>query len=109
MAAGDVATRLMIDASHGNSGKRPERQPAVVADIASQVDAGDQRIGGVMIESNLVAGRQELVPGRALVYGQSVTDGCIDWPTSVEVLEQLAAAVARGRTSRAPLECRAGI
>jgi 3-deoxy-7-phosphoheptulonate synthase len=109
ITAGGVTTRLMIDASHGNSGKRPERQPAVVADIATQVEAGDQRIGGVMIESNLVAGRQELVPGQALVYGQSVTDGCIDWPTSVEVLEQLAAAVARGRSSRAPLERRAGI
>ncbi len=101
MATAGVATRLMIDASHGNSGKRPERQPAVVEDIAAQVEAGDRRIGGVMIESNLVAGRQDLVPGRALLYGQSITDGCIDWPTSMKVLERLAAAVARQR-SRMP-------
>ncbi len=101
MAAAGVATRLMIDASHGNSGKRPERQPAVVEDIAAQVEAGDRRIGGVMVESNLVAGRQDLVPGRTLLYGQSITDGCIDWSTSVKVLERLAAAVARQR-SRLP-------
>jgi 3-deoxy-7-phosphoheptulonate synthase len=97
MTAGDVATRLMIDASHGNSGKRPERQPAVVEDIALQIQGGDRRIGGVMIESNLVAGRQDLLPGRTLLYGQSVTDGCIDWATTVKVLERLAAAVALRR------------
>jgi 3-deoxy-7-phosphoheptulonate synthase len=102
MTAGGVATRLMIDASHGNSGKRPERQPLVVEDIAAQIAAGDRRIGGVMIESNLVAGRQDLVPGRPLLYGQSVTDGCIDWPTSVRLLEQLAGAVARQRTRATP-------
>jgi 3-deoxy-7-phosphoheptulonate synthase len=109
MTAGGVATRLMIDASHGNSGKRPERQPAVIEDIAAQIDAGDRRIGGVMIESNLVAGRQDLEPGRPLLYGQSVTDGCIAWETSVKVLERLAEAVARARSSRAPLECQARI
>ena len=100
MAAAAVDTRLMIDASHGNSGKRPEQQPVVIEDIAAQVEAGDRRIGGVMIESNLVAGRQDLVPGRPLLYGQSVTDGCIDWPTSVKVLERLAAAVALRRARR---------
>ncbi len=103
MTAGSVATRLMIDASHGNSGKRPERQPVVVEDIAAQIAAGDRRIGGVMIESNLVAGRQDLVPGRPLLYGQSVTDGCIDWPTSVGLLERLAAAVARQRVRAMPV------
>ncbi len=96
LAAG-LTTRLMIDASHGNSGKRPERQPLVVEDIAAQIEAGERRIGGVMIESNLVAGRQDLVPGKPLVYGQSVTDGCLDWTSSVKVLERLAAAVARQR------------
>jgi 3-deoxy-7-phosphoheptulonate synthase len=65
----------------------------VCADIATQIAAGDDRIVGVMIESHLVAGRQDLVPGKELVYGQSVTDGCIDWDTSVTVLEGLAAAV----------------
>jgi 3-deoxy-7-phosphoheptulonate synthase len=97
MAAAGVTTRLMIDASHGNSGKRPERQPAVIDAIAAQIEAGDARIGGVMVESNLVAGRQELIPGHPLVYGQSITDGCIDWATSVQVLERLAAAVERQR------------
>ncbi|MGH8327004.1 MAG: 3-deoxy-7-phosphoheptulonate synthase, partial [Steroidobacteraceae bacterium] len=97
MTAAGISTRLMIDASHGNSQKRPERQPAVVETIAAQIEAGNQSIGGVMIESHLVAGRQDLVPGRALVYGQSITDGCIDWPTSVTVLERLATAVGRRR------------
>ena len=97
MTAAGVATRLMIDASHGNSGKRPEQQPVVVEAIAAQIAAGDRRIGGVMIESNLVAGRQDLVPGRPLRHGQSITDGCIDWPTSVAVLERLALAVVRQR------------
>jgi 3-deoxy-7-phosphoheptulonate synthase len=97
MVAAGVNTRLMIDASHGNSGKRPERQPAVIGIIAEQVEAGERRIGGVMVESNLVAGRQDLIPGRPLVYGQSITDGCIDWAASVEVLERLATAVERQR------------
>lgn len=99
-AAAGVAARLMIDASHGNSGKRPERQPLVIEDIAAQIEAGDRRIGGVMVESHLVAGRQDLVPGRPLLYGQSITDGCIDWATSMKVLERLAAAVARQRARR---------
>jgi 3-deoxy-7-phosphoheptulonate synthase len=103
MTAAGISTRLMIDASHGNSQKRPERQPAVAETIAAQIEAGDQRIGGVMIESHLVAGRQDLVPGRPLVYGQSITDGCIDWPTSVAVLERLATAVARRRARRGQL------
>jgi len=107
MTAAGVTTRLMIDASHGNSAKRPERQPAVIDVIAAQIEAGDGRIGGVMVESHLVAGRQELTPGRPLVYGQSITDGCIDWPSSVQVLERLATAVERqrrqGRTRSAAL------
>jgi 3-deoxy-7-phosphoheptulonate synthase len=84
---------LMIDASHANSGKRPENQPLVLENVAGQLEAGDRRIVGVMIESNLVAGRQDLVPGRELVYGQSITDGCIGWDTTVAALERLAAAV----------------
>jgi 3-deoxy-7-phosphoheptulonate synthase len=90
----------MIDASHGNSNKRPENQPGVIESIAQQVEASDSHIGGVMIESHLVAGRQELVPGKPLVYGQSVTDGCIDWETSVQLLDRLAAAVEQRRRSR---------
>ena len=83
----------MIDTSHANSGKKPENQPLVVADIARQIADGEQRIIGAMIESNLVAGRQDVVPVKPLVYGQSITDGCIDWGQSTLVLERLAEAV----------------
>ena len=93
MARAGLAQRIMIDASHANSNKKPENQPAVCDDVAIQVAAGDTRIFGLMIESNLVAGRQDLVPGQPLVYGQSVTDGCIDWDASVGVLERLAQSV----------------
>jgi 3-deoxy-7-phosphoheptulonate synthase len=92
--------RVMIDASHANSSKKPENQPRVVEDIAVQVEAGEGRIVGVMVESHLVGGRQDLTPGRPLVYGQSITDACIDWPASVAALDRLAAAV-RARRRRA--------
>ncbi len=92
-----ITPAIMIDASHANSGKKPENQPLVLADVGAQVAAGDRRIVGVMIESNLVAGRQDLVPGTPLAYGQSITDACIGWDTTLEVLEQLAAAVAARR------------
>ncbi len=88
-----LPARLMIDASHANSSKKPENQPQVIADIATQLQAGEQRIVGVMIESHLVAGRQDLVEGQPLTYGQSITDGCIGWDSTVQVLEQLAEAV----------------
>jgi 3-deoxy-7-phosphoheptulonate synthase len=99
LSAAGVLTRLMIDASHGNSGKRPEQQPAVADAIARQIESGDGRIGGIMIESNLVGGRQDLIAGRALAYGQSITDGCIDWQTSVQVLDRIAEALDRRRAS----------
>ena len=97
IAALGLASRLMIDASHANSSKKPENQVPVCADIAAQIAGGDDRIVGVMIESHLVAGRQDLVPGKELTYGQSVTDGCIDWESSLQVLEGLAAAVRQRR------------
>lgn len=100
MSHAAVATRIMIDASHGNSSKRPENQPLVIESIARQMEAGDRRIGGVMLESHLVAGRQDLVPGKPLVYGQSITDGCIDWDTSVTLLDRLATAVERRRRAK---------
>lgn len=99
LARAGVAPRIMIDASHANSDKKPENQPLVVADIARQVSDGDQRIMGVMIESNLVAGRQDVLPGAALTYGQSITDGCIDWQTTVPALNLLADAVAARRNA----------
>jgi 3-deoxy-7-phosphoheptulonate synthase len=97
LAANGLAGRLMIDASHANSSKNPQNQVPVCADIGSQIAAGDTRIVGVMVESHLVGGRQDLVPGKELTYGQSVTDGCIDWETSVAVLENLAASVRQRR------------
>ena len=97
-----VPPRLMIDASHANSQKKAENQPKVIEDVARQLEAGDRRIIGVMVESHLVAGRQDLVPGKPLAYGQSITDACIDWETSVATLERLACAVeGRRRLSRA--------
>lgn len=92
-----LSPAVVIDASHANSAKDPDRQPAVMQDVASQVAGGDDRIVGVMIESNLVGGRQDLEPGKPLTYGQSITDGCIDWDSSVAVLENLAAAVTTRR------------
>jgi 3-deoxy-7-phosphoheptulonate synthase len=97
IASHGLAARLMIDASHANSSKKPENQVPVCANIAEQVAGGDTRIVGVMVESHLVAGRQDLMPGKELTYGQSITDGCIDWDTSVQVLENLAAAVRQRR------------
>ena len=97
IAASGLAARLMIDASHANSSKKPENQVPVCADIARQVADGDTRIIGVMVESHLVAGRQDLIPGKELTYGQSITDGCIDWESSVKVLEGLAEAVKQRR------------
>ena len=92
-----IRPAVMIDASHANSSKKPESQPLVLSDVGTQIAGGDRRIVGVMIESNLVAGRQELQPGKPLVYGQSITDGCIGWETTVAVLEKLAEAVAARR------------
>ena len=100
LTASGLAARLMIDASHANSSKKPENQVPVCADIGSQIAAGDDRIVGVMVESHLVAGRQDLVAGKSLTYGQSITDGCIDWDSSLQVLEGLAAAVKTRRAKK---------
>lgn len=97
LEAAELPVRLMIDASHANSNKNPDNQPMVVDAIAEQIEAGDRRIMGVMVESNLVGGRQDIDNG-PLTYGQSVTDGCIDWETSVGVLERLASAVRKRRS-----------
>jgi 3-deoxy-7-phosphoheptulonate synthase len=102
-AASLVATRaggrpaIMIDASHGNSGKNADNQPLVVEDVSRQIESGERRIIGMMVESNLLAGRQDLIPGAHLVYGRSITDACIGWEASVDVLERLARAVERRR------------
>ncbi len=95
-----LAQRLMVDASHANSSKNYENQPRVIEDISRQLEAGEERIVGVMIESHLAAGRQDLVTGQSLTYGQSITDGCISWDESVEVLERMALAVRNRRLNR---------
>jgi 3-deoxy-7-phosphoheptulonate synthase len=88
-----LPARVIVDASHANSHKKPENQPLVIEDIASQIEGGSKRIAGVMVESHLVGGRQDLQPGKPLTYGQSITDGCVDWNTTVAILERLAKAV----------------
>jgi|TARA_B100002003_G_scaffold241899_1_gene264184 3-deoxy-7-phosphoheptulonate synthase len=94
-----LPTGLMIDCSHANSGKDPARQPLVADDIARQIEAGQHAIRGVMIESHLLAGRQDYDTDRPLTYGQSITDGCLAFDATVPVLERLAQAVESRRTS----------
>ncbi len=93
-----LAARLMIDCSHANSGKRHERQIEVAADVAAQVAAGDGRIVGAMLESHLQPGRQDLLPGKPLAYGISITDACLGWEDTAGVLRRLADAARRRRT-----------
>jgi 3-deoxy-7-phosphoheptulonate synthase len=102
-ALGDagLAQNVIIDLSHANSLKQFERQLDVGRDVARQIAAGDARIVGVMAESHLKAGRQDLVPGKPLVYGLSITDACIGWEDSRQLMELLAAAVTRRRIAQA--------
>jgi len=93
----ELPPRVMVDCSHGNSSKDYRRQPAVARDIAAQISGGSKAIMGVMIESHLVAGRQDPRPGVPLAYGQSITDACIGWDESVTLLEELAGAVSARR------------
>lgn len=93
-----LAPRLMVDCSHANSSKDYRNQPKVVAEICMQIADGGSHIIGMMIESNLVAGKQDYVQGEKLVYGQSITDGCIGWEETVSALEQIAQAVAQRRS-----------
>jgi len=97
LAETGIPSRLMIDFSHGNSSKKPEKQVEVGDDVARQIAGGDARIFGVMVESHLKAGRQDLVPGKELVYGVSITDGCIGWEESSKLLGVLAGAVRERR------------
>jgi 3-deoxy-7-phosphoheptulonate synthase len=93
-----IQPRIMIDFSHANSNKDYRRQAIVCHDVAGQIAGGNKDIIGVMIESNLVAGAQKLVPGRPLVYGQSITDACIDWPETRTLLAELATAARKRRS-----------
>jgi 3-deoxy-7-phosphoheptulonate synthase len=94
-----LTPKIMIDFSHANSRKKPTKQIQVGHDVAGQVGRGDQRIVGIMIESHLVAGRQDLHPGGGLIYGQSITDACIGWDDTAPLLRELAEAAARRRES----------
>jgi len=89
---------LMVDFSHANSSKQHQRQLDVGHDVAKQIASGDRRIMGAMIESHLVAGRQDVVEGQELLFGQSITDACIDWDSSLPLLHELATAVRARRT-----------
>ncbi len=104
LAKSNVLARIMVDASHGNSLKQHQNQALVCRDLAKQISAGDERIIGVMIESNLVEGRQNHHVGQdlsELTYGQSITDACIDWPSTENVLMELAQAVQNRRLLQA--------
>jgi 3-deoxy-7-phosphoheptulonate synthase len=100
MGQAGIAPRIMIDFSHANSGKDYRRQSIVCHDVAAQVAAGNRNIIGAMIESNLIAGAQKLIPGQPLVYGQSITDACIDWNETRTLLAELAAAVRSRRSAK---------
>jgi 3-deoxy-7-phosphoheptulonate synthase len=101
LAQAGIPARLMIDFSHGNSGKDPQRQIIVAQDVAAQVAVGDETILGVMMESHLKAGRQDLLPGKPLIYGVSITDACAGWEESRAVLDALAEAVRQRRLKAA--------
>ena len=87
----------MVDVSHGNSGKRHERQLEIAGELAARIAAGERRIFGLMIESHLQAGRQDLVPGAPLKHGVSITDACIGFDQTAPMLRELAGAVATRR------------
>ena len=101
LAAAGLPQRLIIDCSHGNSSKDYRKQPLVAANLAQQIEGGSSAICGLMLESHLLEGKQALAADkRQLRYGQSVTDACIGWEQTVEVLERLAAAVRKRRARR---------
>ncbi|KAF7600088.1 MAG: 3-deoxy-7-phosphoheptulonate synthase [Candidatus Dactylopiibacterium carminicum] len=101
LAAASVSSRVMVDFSHSNSRKQYQLQMDVARDVAEQLSAGDDRLFGVMCESHLVAGRQDLAPGKPLEYGKSITDACIGWEDSVQLLDLLAEGVRQRRVARA--------
>lgn len=101
LAEAGIPARIMIDCSHGNSGKDPANQVTVGHDVAAQIAAGDARIIGIMVESHLKAGRQDLIPGRALVHGQSITDACVGWEETRTLIDTLADAARERRIKAA--------
>jgi 3-deoxy-7-phosphoheptulonate synthase len=93
LAARGLPPTVMVDCSHGNSLKDYRKQPLVSQSISEQIRGGSKSVTGVMIESHLVEGRQDAKPGAALAYGQSITDACVSWETTVTMLDELAEAV----------------
>lgn len=97
LEAAKLPVRIMVDFSHANSRKQHRVQMDVCNNVAAQITGGDRRIFGVMIESHLVAGRQEVVPGKPLLYGQSITDACLGWEDTVQLIATLADAAGKRR------------
>jgi len=95
----DLPANIMVDFSHANSHKTPARQKEVCDDVCAQIASGDHTLFGIMIESHLVAGNQKVVEGQELTYGQSITDGCIDWADTQELCRNLANAVRSRRAA----------
>jgi 3-deoxy-7-phosphoheptulonate synthase len=100
LASAGLPEKVMVDFSHANSSKDFRKQITVTDDVAAQIAGGNQAIFGVMVESHIHEGRQDLVEGKSLQYGQSITDACINWSDSEAVLRKLAAAVAARRSKR---------
>ncbi len=100
MQAADLRPNIMVDCSHANSRKQPPLQLEVAEDVTAQIAAGERRIMGVMIESHLTEGRQDVATGQPLRYGQSITDACIAWKDTVPILEKLARGVRQRRQQR---------
>jgi 3-deoxy-7-phosphoheptulonate synthase len=92
---------VMVDCSHANSGKDHRRQPHVCHAVADQIEAGEKRIMGVMLESNLVGGAQQPASRERLLYGQSITDSCMGWEETLPLLRELAKAVSSRRLTGA--------
>ncbi|TAK40006.1 MAG: 3-deoxy-7-phosphoheptulonate synthase [Betaproteobacteria bacterium] len=99
LARAKLPPRLMVDLSHANAAKQHQRQIEVAREVAGQLAAGSRSIVGVMVESNLIEGRQELQPGKPLRYGQSITDACLGWDDSVGLLQTLAQSVRKRRST----------
>lgn len=103
LQAADLPARIMIDFSHANSSKQHHKQIEVGNDVCAQIAAGDKRIFGVMIESNLIEGRQNVISGNQLTYGQSITDSCLGWEDTERLIKELAAAAnKRAQINRCP-------
>jgi len=97
LVANGLRPAIMVDCSHANSNKDYRRQVGVCHDVSAQLVQGEKRIMGVMLESHLVEGRQDVVPGQSLTYGQSITDACIGWEATEALLRELADAVSKRR------------